>query len=231
MKICSKCKCQKGETSFSFDKRHSDGLHSACKECVNKWRRDNRERIKPGEKLWRLNNRDKVIKYDRRWKAKNPEKVRRSVVRWMKDNHEHRKEYMNRYVKSREKTDVDFLMANRLRTLVRVSLKNNSKSSKTMELLGCSIGRFKEYLSDKFMDGMSWDNYGKWHIDHIRPCSSFNLKNSEDQKRCFYYKNLQPLWAKDNLVKSNKYEDLDLKIADMNSVWNQDSKKDIYSAI
>ena len=58
---------------------------------------------------------------------------------------------------------------------------------------------------------MNWDNYGQWHIDHIRPCASFNLLDPIEQKICFHYTNLQPLWAEDNLKKSNKENYYDLK--------------------
>jgi len=63
-------------------------------------------------------------------------------------------------------------------------------------------------LETKFLEGMDWDNYGiyGWHIDHIKPCSLFNLENIEEQKKCFHYTNLQPLWAIDNLKKGNKYD-------------------------
>ena len=61
------------------------------------------------------------------------------------------------------------------------------------------------YLEGKFTEGMTWENHGKWHIDHIKPCCSFNLEDEEEQKKCFHYTNLQPLWATDNLVKSGKY--------------------------
>ena len=65
-----------------------------------------------------------------------------------------------------------------------------------------------KYFENKFSDGMSWDKVGKYiHIDHIRPCSSFDLKNAEEQKKCFHYTNLQPLWATDNLKKGSKYKD------------------------
>ena len=66
----------------------------------------------------------------------------------------------------------------------------------------------KQYnpVMKKFVSGMSWENYGKWHIDHIKPCASFNLLEEDEQKKCFHYTNLQPLWAKDNLKKGGKYE-------------------------
>jgi hypothetical protein len=74
-----------------------------------------------------------------------------------------------------------------------------------MEYIGCSIEHLKDYLQSKFENGMTWENYGKWHIDHIRPCASFDLTDIEQQKICFNYKNLQPLWAEDNFKKSDKW--------------------------
>ena len=75
-----------------------------------------------------------------------------------------------------------------------------------MELLGCSIEKLWEHLESKFQPGMTRENHGKWHIDHIRPCISFNLTDLEQQKICFHYTNLQPLWAEDNLKKGAKYD-------------------------
>lgn len=84
-----------------------------------------------------------------------------------------------------------------------------------MELIGCSIEQLLEHLESQFQDGMTWDNYGEWHIDHIKPCAMFDFTKEEDQRECFHYTNLQPLWAEDNLRKSDKYieEDEQLSIA------------------
>ena len=77
-----------------------------------------------------------------------------------------------------------------------------------MEYINCTVKYLHEFLEFRFTDGMSWDNYGKkWHIDHIIPCASFDLKCPEQQKKCFHYTNLQPLWAKDNQEKGAKYSD------------------------
>ena len=64
---------------------------------------------------------------------------------------------------------------------------------------------FKGYIEGKFTEGMNWDNYGQWHVDHKRPCASFNLTIRADQLACFHFSNLQPLWAADNLLKSDKF--------------------------
>jgi len=85
-------------------------------------------------------------------------------------------------------------------------LKGNIKSKKTKELLGCTVEELKRYLSNKFVDNMSFENYGKWHIDHIIPCASFDFSKPEEQAKCFHYTNLQPLWAIDNIKKGAKYD-------------------------
>ena len=82
--------------------------------------------------------------------------------------------------------------------------KGGKKSLKTYDILGYNTDKLKERIEFQFKDGMSWENHGEWHIDHIIPCDAFDLTNPEEQKKCFNYINLQPLWAKDNLKKSNK---------------------------
>jgi hypothetical protein len=79
------------------------------------------------------------------------------------------------------------------------------KSDHTLSLLGCSLDTFIRHVENQFTQGMSWENYGQWHIDHIRPCSSFRLLDETEQKLCFHYTNLQPLWALDNLRKGKQY--------------------------
>jgi hypothetical protein len=75
----------------------------------------------------------------------------------------------------------------------------------TLELLGCNSEFFKEYLENNFLDGMTWENYGEWHIDHMKPCAAFDLTNEDDQRKCFHYTNLQPLWALDNIIKGANF--------------------------
>lgn len=77
-----------------------------------------------------------------------------------------------------------------------------------MQLVGCSVTDLKKHLEKQFQPGMSWDNWGNdgWHIDHIRPCSSFDLTDPAEQVKCFHYTNMQPLWATDNLKKGSTWE-------------------------
>jgi len=71
-------------------------------------------------------------------------------------------------------------------------------------LIGCDWNYFKIYIEKQFRPGMTWKNYGKWHIDHIKPMTSFDLFRLDHQYKCCNYKNLQPLWAEENRKKSNK---------------------------
>jgi hypothetical protein len=108
---------------------------------------------------------------------------------------------INLYFVNKKKQNVNFRITMNLRSRVGQAIKYNAKNTSTKKILGCTIEFLKQYLQDKFTDGMSWDNYGKWHIDHIIPCNNFNMTNEEQQQKCFHYTNLQPLWARDNLSK------------------------------
>lgn len=115
------------------------------------------------------------------------------------------KDYNKNYVKNKRKKDINYKLKSNTSRRLRKLISENSR--KTVDILGCSIEELKSYLESKFQEGMSWDNYGLkgWHIDHIIPCSSFDLTNEEELVKCFNYKNLQPLWCKDNWSKSDKF--------------------------
>ena len=104
---------------------------------------------------------------------------------------------------------LDNRIKHNLRCRLSAAIKHGYKTSSAVRDLGCSIEFFKEYLNAKFTEGMNWDNYGEWHIDHIKPLSSFNLEITDESKIAAHYSNLQPLWAKDNLMKSNRTQILE----------------------
>lgn len=113
------------------------------------------------------------------------------------------------YKNNRSKTDPEFKLISTLRSRLYSALKskNAKKCDKTLELTGCSISFLKGYLEAKFTEDMSWEKLGIHgiHIDHIIPCAKFNLLIEDEQRKCFHYTNLQPLWAKDNLSKGAKF--------------------------
>ena len=87
--------------------------------------------------------------------------------------------------------------------------QNQTKGHKTTELIGCGLPELRLYIEKKFKKGMNWNNRGMygWHIDHIKPLCLFDLSTLAGQKNAFHYSNLQPLWAKDNLAKKDKYNE------------------------
>jgi ATP-dependent 26S proteasome regulatory subunit len=134
-------------------------------------------------KNYRNNNLEKSRERERIYKKINNEKVQV-------------------YKKTKYNTDINYKLAQVLRTRMRKAVKNNSNSS--IDLIGISIDGLILYLESKMKDDMTWENYGKWQIDHIIPCSFFDLTDPKQKQQCFHYTNLQPLWAKENRSKGNK---------------------------
>ena len=140
------------------------------------------------------------------YREKNKDELKVKKKEYINKNKGKVNKYFRNYEKERKGTDSNFKLTKHLRTRMYQALvaQHSVKSAKTIELLGSSVAFVRKYLESKFKSGMSWDNYGEWHVDHIRPCASFDLSDPEQQKECFNYKNLQPLWAEDNLSKGDR---------------------------
>jgi len=171
---------------------------------------------------YRLKNKDRLNAYHREYykrpdaKQKKQEyalKTREDRLEYLKEyrqrpgNKEKFNNYFKNWYKERSKKDPHFKIKCRLSHRVYLALKSNGivKSKKTLKLLGCTMAELWQHLESKFQSGMTKENYGKWHVDHIRPCASFDLTKIREQEKCFHYTNLQPLWAKDNVSKGAKW--------------------------
>jgi hypothetical protein len=108
------------------------------------------------------------------------------------------------YKRNKYNTDPNFRLINNIRSRIHNTIDRKYKHHKSYDLLGCTVYELKTYLTKKFTKGMTWENRGLfgWHIDHIKPCASFDLTKESEQKKCFHYTNLQPLWWWKNLSKS-----------------------------
>jgi len=170
-------------------------------------------------KNYYLKNKLHLLEYQKKYDKENKPKKKNYCFLYYKNNklaikkqhHNyyvlHRKETIERnkqYSINKRKVNIHHRLSCYLRTRIYQALKGKGKSANTIQLVGCSVERLKFHLESMFQQGMNWDNYGKWHIDHIEPCANFDLSIPEEQTACFHYTNLQPLWAKDNLRK-NKY--------------------------
>lgn len=204
MKKCVKCKNEKQLSDFSKLSCNKDGYHSLCKICINqrnkKYRDNNLEKMKKARKKYYDNNIDRLRKQKRESAKKFVDKKADYDVAYRLNNVEKIRQYKKNWAQ-KHKNDPVRKIKNNLRRRIHHVIKNNYKSDHTMNLLGCSIEQFILYLKGKFQDGMTLENYGIWHIDHIIPCCNFDLSQPDEQKKCFHYTNLQPLWAKDNLKK------------------------------
>jgi len=168
----------------------------------------NAKKIKDKSKNYYKKNKHKIIKYQKEHRAKNKEKLKVRQQKYYHKNKDKIRSYKSNWSKQMYKDDLDYRLRAILRRRFKLAIKNNNKSSKSIKLLGCSIEKFKKYFESKFTNGMNWGKYknGGIHIDHIIPCSIFDLSKPEAQKICFHYKNLQPLWEVDNRNKGNKID-------------------------
>ena len=185
-KVCSKCGVTQNVSEFRKDITKKDGLRPDCKLCVKS--------------------------YEMFRRTDNPTMMQEKLKNFYKDNPEKRKEYRKNYKlrkqeqrKERRANDPVFNLINRMRCRIwkYLNILEISKKNKTFDIVGCSPEFLKQHLEKQFTEGMCWELLGQHiHIDHIIPLSS--AKTEDELYKLCHYENLQPLWAEDNLKKSNK---------------------------
>lgn len=208
MKKCTKCNVEKELCEFNKSNLYSDGKRCECRECqklISKiYREKNRDIINEKVRIQYKTNPEIQKERSKKWMINREDDYRNSYrkrgKKWVEKNKDKRREYQNNYSTERLKTDILFKLKRNIRIRINKFLKN--KKDNSSNVVGCSPNYLKEHLEKQFNNGMSWDNYGNWHIDHIIPLSS--AKTEEDIYKLCHYTNLQPLWAEDNLKKSNK---------------------------
>ena len=208
-KRCRVCKEIKNLNKFPKDKKNKDGYSNRCSECNKKARKDwykkNRESVLQKEKLRYVEEAESIKQYQKEYYQKNKKSINKRNSDWLKDNRDKANKAVRLWRASGSETAQNDRLRNDLRKRILNALNGKDKSAKSMELIGCDINCLREHLESQFKDGMTWENRGLhgWHIDHIIPCASFDLSKEDEQKKCFHYTNLQPLWAKENLRKSD----------------------------
>jgi len=242
MKKCTKCKVEKEFNCFHKKTDSVDGLASYCKECKkeisnkyykdnkekfkeisNKYKKNNKEKIKQRNKEYRTNNKEYNKEYFKKYYKNNTQIIKNKTKEYKKNN----KEKTNKYLITRRKTDPLFKMQCYLRSRTSMAFKSKgyTKNTKTQEMLGIHWEVCKVHVEQQFIEGMDWENYGDWHIDHIVPLSCADTE--EELKFLCHYTNLQPLWAVDNLAKSNTY----IKEINYSKVLKKHPEPEILNAI
>lgn len=175
LKICSKCK-------KSIEENEINKYTSYCPPCRKEYARQ----------------------YRKQYYQKNKDIIKKQVSEYDKKNLEKSRYRKNKYHKKRTKLDTLFKLSGNLRCRLYQAFKAKKwlKKNKLKQYIGCTLQQLKFHLEKQFKDGMTWENQGKWHIDHIIPLSS--AKTEEELYKLCHFSNLQPLWAVDNIKKSNK---------------------------
>jgi hypothetical protein len=191
---------EKHPKRIEWNKKYKKENAARLKEYRRSHRAKNRMKAREYDRVRRVKKGDQIRAYNRKYYADHPEKMRAKYQRqkpWLKARHKHRMETEPHY-------RMRFRLSVRIWEVIRK--QGTIKRSKTLNLLGCSLKEFVSHIEAQFKPGMSWANYGKngWWIDHIKPCAKFDLSDPVQQFQCFHYSNLQPLWWRDNIVKSDK---------------------------
>jgi hypothetical protein len=181
---CRTCKIDKSLNNFYKTTKHKTGYETRCKSCKHTYLKEN---ITP-----------KHIEYYREYTKK-----------WIENNLDKKQEYERKYWKSKYKKDINFTIKRILRSHFYRLINKKNKKENINNLLGCSIDEFKKHIESQFKPEMNWNNHKIiWEIDHIKPISLFNLTNLEEQKQCFHYTNMQPLFKTTEIAKSFNYVEI-----------------------
>jgi hypothetical protein len=217
MKKCTKCNQKKEYLNFYKKSSSKDGYNNVCipcrieynnskKENTQLYYQENKEKYQQNSKKYYQNNLEKIKQKSTEYQKNNPEKTKQSYNKWRINN----TEYFKIWRKNKWENDTNYklriILGNRLNEVLK---KNKTyKNSNIIQLLNCSLDELKQYLENQFTPEMNWDNHGMiWEIDHIEPCSKFDMNIIKDQQNCFNYKNLQPLFKTTEIAKSFGYID------------------------
>ena len=210
---CNMCEGSFPESEFYVNNARMGGLQRCCKRCYDnklikglprheyrdQWHEQNKERIAQCPKL--------KAKKKEYYKA-NKEKIKKMVKEYRKKNRQKVRAHQTKYRKKRMASDPAYRARYNARKYVSSFLRQAKirKKDSCSKMLGCTYCEFKAYIEAQFSEGMSWENYGEWHLDHIRPLASFDLTAKAEQAKACHHTNLQPLWAVDNMKKSSTWK-------------------------
>lgn len=218
-KTCSLCKEEQLIEEFRKDKTRKDGYHPYCKSCQKRIRREaynNNPVAREGDRrrhqtyYYESIGKDTMLEYGQSGKGREQQKkYRESEAGKIAEAKGRKQWYLSgkgaRYHKEQYDNNPQFKLRHNLSARMRDVIRRHggSKTASILKILGAPIEEVRTHIESRFQSGMTWGNYGEWHIDHTIPCDYFNLVDIEEQKICFHYLNLQPLWASENQKKNN----------------------------
>ncbi|MFH1760780.1 MAG: hypothetical protein ABIA63_06730 [bacterium] len=199
-----RCKVEIAATKRNYRENNKEKIADSNK--IYRDREGYKEKLKAYHKIYYKINKDEIADKHRIYRVKNKAKI--SIQSKKYSDQKENKSKVNNRIKNRYKTDPMFKLNRLMSSGIRQSLKNGKICNTWTTLVPYTPKQLKKHFEKQFQIGMSWENQGKWHIDHRIPLSVFNFTKSShiDFKRAWSLKNLQPMWAKDNIKKSNKLE-------------------------
>jgi hypothetical protein len=170
-----------------------DGHRARCKACIS-----------VASEIYYQKNEARIKERVNASRVEHPDRKQATNRAYRKNNRAKKNEWAKKWLAEKYHSDIEFKLTSGLRCRLYQALKNSHKAAATLELLGCTISELKIHLESKFLPGMTWENHTRdgWHVDHIIPCAAFDLTKEEEQRKCFHYTNLQPLWWFDNIKKA-----------------------------
>ena len=176
------------------------------RENTRKYLKSNKGLLKKREisKKQYLKFRDKYLDKNKKWAEENKERHKKMKSDYRKT--EIYKFKRAQWEKKEREINPRFKLERNIRSRLYHFLKRHQmkKKTKTFKYIGCTPSELKIYLEKKFKPGMNWQNYGKWHIDHVKPLSMFDITNEKELYVACNFKNLQPMWALENVTKGNR---------------------------
>lgn len=206
MKKCSKCKEDKELNEYCKKKSSKDGYHQFCKNCRSENNKKEHNLYKNIRKEYYKSNKKEKIEYQMKYFLLNKINIKKSKKIYELKNKDKILEYTKNYRRKKYNNDEKFKLSMILRIRINQALKGINKFKRTLELLGCTIEFYKQYIESQFKPEMNWNNHGKiWEIDHIIGCINFDLTKFEEQAKCFHYTNMQPLFITTQIAESFGY--------------------------
>jgi len=229
MKKCNKCNNEKDFNNFYKKKTASDGYSNICIECRKEYNKEkkeniqiyyleNKEQYQKNSKNYYQNNKEKHNSKSLNWQKNNPEAKKQSNKKWNYNNREYFKKWRQNQWNNNPNFRLRIILGNRLNEVIKKSKTN--KTNNIISLLGCTLEECKLHLEQQLHPEMNWKNHGDvWEIDHIKPCSLFDLTKEEKQKECFHYTNLQPWFKTTEIAESFGY---------INEIGNRNKSSNLY---
>lgn len=178
---CITCKIEKPLSEF-YIRKDNGSIRGQCKECT-----------RAKKKQWNVDNKARKYEYDKNYREQPLHR-------------EANKQYQKNYHAINIENNIEYRIKRSLRSRIKDTIPLEFRPKESIKLLGCSVGHFRKWIEYQFADDMSWNNHGKkWHLDHVKPCDIFDLTDPEQQKECFFWKNVRPLGVSENSKKHNNF--------------------------